>query len=137
MDEHHAAQGSPPAVGHEERDIRFWPIVAASAALLSVTLVVFVSMRVLFVFYDDRAVQLSPPANPLAGEYGEPLPPRPRLQTHPVRDLVQLRAAEETMLTTYGWVDAQAGVVRIPIARAMELLAQNPPPARAERGGNR
>ena len=44
----------------------------------------------------------------------------------PIRsdDLHDLHAAEDAVLNSYGWVDRQAGIVRIPIARAMELLAQ-------------
>ncbi|AGA27908.1 hypothetical protein [Singulisphaera acidiphila] len=39
----------------------------------------------------------------------------------------QLRLTRETAtktLTTYGWVDAKAGIVRIPIERAMDLVVQ-------------
>lgn len=48
------------------------------------------------------------------------------------------RAARQAHLDGYGWVDRQAGVLHIPIARAMELVAQGvrvpsgespPPPA--------
>jgi hypothetical protein len=134
MDETHAAHDAAPSTGHEERDIRFWPITISGAALLLVTLIVFVLMRALFVFYDKREARLSPPANPLAVEYGEPLPPKPRLQSDPIKDLVQLRAAEDAILNSYAWVDPQAGVVRIPIARALEILAHNPPPSRPAAG---
>ena len=33
-------------------------------------------------------------------------------------------AQQEAWLSSYGWIDRDAGVVRIPIARAMELLQQ-------------
>ena len=33
-----------------------------------------------------------------------------------------LRTAEQAAATTYGWVDQSAGVVRLPIDRAMELV---------------
>lgn len=129
-DETHGAHRAGGTVGHEEQDVSFWPIVMAATGLLVVTGIIFALMRGLFVFYDDRQARLSPPPNPLAMEYGEPLPPQPRLQTDPVQDLVQFRTSEETVLQSYGWVDPQAGIVRIPIQRAMELLVQNPPPAR-------
>jgi hypothetical protein len=54
------------------------------------------------------------------------------LQTTPIPDLKAIRAAEEQVLTTYGWVDRQQGVVRIPIARAMDILVQHGLPVRAE-----
>lgn len=36
--------------------------------------------------------------------------------------LRQLRAEEQARLTRYQWVDSKAGVVRIPVARARELV---------------
>ncbi len=41
-----------------------------------------------------------------------------------------MRAAEEKILHSYGWIDQQKGIVRIPIERAMELTAQRGLPAR-------
>lgn len=38
--------------------------------------------------------------------------------------LAELRGKEKTTATTYGWVDKEAGVVRIPIAQAKELIIQ-------------
>lgn len=45
-------------------------------------------------------------------------------------ELKQLRATENAILTTYGWVDRPNGVVRIPIDRAMEILLQRGLPTR-------
>jgi len=52
-----------------------------------------------------------------------PVPPSPHLQTAPGLDLQTLRSHETALLTTYGWGDRSRGVVRIPIDRAMALLA--------------
>lgn len=52
------------------------------------------------------------------------LPPPPRLQTDPSKDRVALHAEEERQLTGYGWINRNAGIVRIPIERAMELIVQ-------------
>jgi hypothetical protein len=51
-----------------------------------------------------------------------PLPPTPRLQVNPKADLDHLRAAERQQLQTYGWIDRDHQVVRIPIEQAMQLL---------------
>jgi hypothetical protein len=67
---------------------------------------------------------------PLVPERQEP--PSPRLQTSPVRDMDAFRAAEDRVLSSYGWVDRNAGVVRIPIDRAMDIVAQRGLPARAQ-----
>jgi len=54
----------------------------------------------------------------------------PRLQIMPVVDLQDFRAREETELNSYGWIDRTARVVRIPIARAMNLLLERGLPVR-------
>jgi hypothetical protein len=45
--------------------------------------------------------------------------------------LKALRATEDAALTTYGWVDKNKGIVRIPIDRAIDLLLQRGLPTRA------
>ena len=118
---------TPPdaaVLGHEERDVALRPVVAAAIGLAVVIVLVVLGMRGLLGYYIVRGERTSPPANPLAATAGQPLPPEPRLQTHPRRDLHELRASEDAVLNTYGWVDRQSGVVRIPIDRAMALLAE-------------
>jgi len=39
--------------------------------------------------------------------------------------LAELRAREQSESTTYGWIDQPAGVVRIPIDRAVELTVRD------------
>jgi hypothetical protein len=50
--------------------------------------------------------------------------PQPRLLTKPGASLAELRAAEDADLNSYGWVDRSAGMARIPIDRAMQLLLE-------------
>lgn len=76
----------------------------------------------------EKRAEGLPPANPLSAAYGRTLPPAPRLQVNPDRDIETLRAAEHEQLTSYGWVDRRAGVAHIPITRAMELLADDRSP---------
>ncbi len=63
-----------------------------------------------------------------------PAPPGPRLLASPTRKLAELRAAEKAWLGSYDWVDREAGVVRISIDRAMELIAVRGVPD-GQRGG--
>ena len=93
-------------------------------------IVVHVAILLLFNFFDSRARQQAAAAYPLATQQGERLPPEPRLQTEPREDLAALRTREDATLSSYGWVDRNAGVVRIPIDRAMELTLQRGLPAR-------
>jgi hypothetical protein len=51
--------------------------------------------------------------------------PTPRLLTDDGdQDVANLHARESLLLDNYSWVDHKAGKVRIPIERAMELIAQ-------------
>jgi len=51
------------------------------------------------------------------------------------KNLTELRATEKHDMETYGWVDQTKGVVRLPVARSMELTLaawQNPADARKD-----
>ncbi len=58
--------------------------------------------------------------------------PTPRLQTDDGnQEIADLHAKEDLLLTNYSWVDKPQGKVRIPIDRAIELLAQRGLPVAA------
>ena len=63
--------------------------------------------------------------------------PSPQLEIDERNQLDQIRLKEEETLATYGWVDQKAGVVRIPIERAMDLIAQRGLPTRTEQSADR
>jgi hypothetical protein len=124
----HAEHGGP---SHEERDIRLRPIVWAGAALVVLAIVVHVGLAWLFDYFTERRTRLEGPPAPTAPiAWPRQLPAGPRLQIDPHQDLQQLLSAEATILQRYDWVDHEAGIARIPIARAMELLAERGLPAR-------
>ena len=51
--------------------------------------------------------------------------PTPRLQTDDGdQDVADMHAREDLLLNNYSWIDRSKGTVRIPIERAMELIAQ-------------
>lgn len=60
--------------------------------------------------------------------------PAPQLEIDERTQLNSVRAHEEDVLSTYGWVDQKAGTVRIPIDRAMDLIAQRGLPVRSQTG---
>lgn len=60
--------------------------------------------------------------------------PQPRLEANEPVEINDFRVQEEKMLHSYGWVDQQAGVVRIPIDRAMALVAQRGLPTQPQAG---
>ena len=50
-------------------------------------------------------------------------------------DLKEFRAGEDAILNDYGWVDPEKGIVRIPVERALELVAKEGLPSRKEAQG--
>ena len=58
-------------------------------------------------------------------------PPLGARQLRPAHDAVLgQRIVEDQVLRTYGWLDRERGVVRIPIERALELVAKEGLPSR-------
>jgi hypothetical protein len=117
---HHA--GSHGA--HETTDVHVRPLVTYTGVLVLTVAGALVLMWVLFQFYAAMPVREGGPVSPLTAERVPP--PRPRLQTMETQsqDLVSNRATEEQLLNSYGWVDQSAGIVRIPIRRAMDLAVE-------------
>jgi hypothetical protein len=59
--------------------------------------------------------------------------PTPRLQTdNGDLDTAELHAREDLLLDHYSWIDRASGKIRIPIARAMQLVAQGGLPVAPE-----
>jgi hypothetical protein len=127
---------TPPGAKHEHTDID--PTVGykfaswlAVAMLISVG-IVYGSFR-LFERQESAAGTLAQKYPLAVGVRKDP--PTPNLQNQPFMDIYMLRQGETEKLTSYGWVDKDGGVTRIPIDRAMEVMLQRGFPARAE-GGN-
>jgi hypothetical protein len=121
-----------PDVSHEHSDVNIRAILAFGGVLLVVAAVVHLLIFVLFGYFDSRENTRVPAEYPLAATQERREPPEPRLQTDPRQDLADLRAREDEQLTSYGWVDKNAGVVRIPIEEAMKLTLERGLPARTE-----
>lgn len=117
-----SGHGHPPhGGGHETRDTTARPIVLFGVGLLAIMLVALLLMGGLFSYYNVREEKRDQSASPL-GAVAEA--PGPRLQVNPGSDLIEMRAAENKELNGYQWVDRDAGIVAIPIERAMDLVAE-------------
>ncbi len=111
-------------VRFEKQDADPWTVAKFGIGLAAITIVV-AAILVWFLVLAKRREEASDPRRPALYFSNEKRqPPGVRLQTTPFADLRTLREREREELTTYGWVDEQAGVVRIPIDRAMDLYAQ-------------
>jgi hypothetical protein len=126
-----------PEVSHEASDVSIRPIFWFLFWLGVSTVVIFLLMGQLFNYFSAREARRDPPPPILAGEK-QTEPPEPQLQlipghpVHPLDELKMLRDQEDSELRSYGWVDEQAGVVRIPIDKAKEKLLQQGVPVRKQ-----
>jgi hypothetical protein len=119
-----------PEARHETRDADIRSLVIFAAVLTGVVLLTMLGMASVFRYF-GATQSLGAPASPFAD--ARTLPPKPRLQVEPRVDLRELRAREEAKLHGYGWVDRNAGVVHIPIERAMDLVLEKGFPVRGGR----
>jgi hypothetical protein len=75
-----------------------------------------------------------------AGVSRPPVNPPPSvaiLSPHLADDLEQLRVRERNLLTRYKWIDEKAGIARIPIGRAIEILGARVMPSEPQRNSQR
>ncbi len=114
--------------GHETSDAAPGWLLWFGAGLAMLTLFVFLSMGWMFHYLEDRIAESEVPFSPLSDTGRQP--PEPRLQVNPAQDLRRLAETESRRLNSYGWVDRQAGLVRIPIGRAIQIVAEKGLPAR-------
>jgi hypothetical protein len=123
--EHHPPQHGTEGYERSDADVRSLFRFGVSLALL-IALIMW-GMVHTYNFFAKRE-SLGPPASPFENQ--RQLPPQPHLQPQPATDLKRYCEMEEQDLTTYGWVDQQNGIVRIPVDRAMEIVLQKGLPAR-------
>jgi hypothetical protein len=117
-------------LGHETADAEIGPLIKFAVFLATTTLVCAVIVVGLYRYLERREAAAKAGRYPMAVGVERPLPPPPRLQTYPFYDLKALRTDENRVLDHYGWVDKNAGVVRIPIERAIDVLAEKGLPYR-------
>ena len=116
-----------PEVLHESSDVSVKGILRFGGILAITAVVIHVALYGLLVYYDRR--EISPTTAPPRAE--EP-PPEPRLRVTPRADLTAMRSAEERVLQSYGWVDREKKIARVPIERAMEAIVERGLPARKQ-----
>jgi hypothetical protein len=121
--------------GFEESDANVAALGKYGLGLAIIFAVVLALMMWLQSFFAAQTKRAMPASSPLATQ--RQAPAAPRLQIKPEKDLHDVRVAEDSVLHSYGWIVRDSGVVRLPIARAMELTAQRGLPVRAEGGGLR
>jgi hypothetical protein len=117
--------------GHETKDASILGIVLTGLGLAISAGIALAIVYGIFHFLAIQPLTTAPP-NPMAEINPQPFPPPPRIEEHPAAELQGLHAKEDSLLSSYGWTDKMAGVVRIPIDRAIDLQLQRGFPVRKE-----
>ena len=125
-----------PGVSHERRDINVFQVTAFGIGLLLGCIVTVFVIWGLFDFLYSRedAKNAANPAALMMKDQNK-LPPEPRLQDNPKVELKDLRSDEAAILNSYGWVNPDKGVVRIPIDQAIDIVAQKGLPSKPSPAG--
>jgi hypothetical protein len=110
--------------GHETSDVSIGAIVKFGVALAVGAAVISGAMWGLFRYFEARQEKREEPVPPMVAANLKRTPREPRLEPDSLAPLRAARAREEALLSSYGWVDRGAGVARIPIDRAMDLLVE-------------
>jgi hypothetical protein len=109
-------------VSHETSDIKLKPIGVAIVIFIVAAVVIHVGVWFLFDYFRDQQQRRDVRRSMI--EARPAIPPQPRLQVDPYKDWRDFRQSQQTVLETYDWASREQGRVRIPIRRAMELLAE-------------
>jgi hypothetical protein len=93
------------AAGYEEKDINLKSVFLVAGGVVVVIVIVVIVLNEFFIISKEEIIR------------------RQVLAPESVA-LRELRAQEEELLGSYGVVDSEKGVYRVPIERAMRLLAE-------------
>jgi len=115
-DMEHTVHHSPNGAGHEQSEVSVRLIVVSLGFLAIGTALVFILVVGIFRYFYDT--------NKTADALRQGVvPPEPRIEVAPYEQLQRLRVQEDHILNSYAWVDQKAGTVRVPIDRAIDMLA--------------
>lgn len=131
--------------GYERSDIGIARVLYFLAGLAVAGLIVYFVVNGLYSYLDKRAAAEQAPVSPLvtnapadtrhiSRDYPQTAFPDPRLEEDERGQLNGIRLKEEQTLSTYDYIDKSAGTIRIPIDRAMDLIAQRGLPVRPRSG---
>lgn len=117
-----------PSDAYERSDLNpRWVVAFGIGIVVATALAVLITAGMIYY----RATQHSKRELPLPRLARErEINPQPRLEVDAPKQLREMRAGEDARLSSYGWVDKDADIVRIPIDRAMDILASKGLPAR-------
>lgn len=139
MSDDNLTNGHNPEVSFEPEDLQAGPIITALTGLGLACIAIYFVVLWMYNFLDRYQAAHQPAQSPLVSAEKDTRHitpqqieafPQPRLETDERGQLDGVRIKEEETLNSYGWVDKGAGVVHIPIDRAMQMLVEKGLPTR-------
>jgi hypothetical protein len=116
------SSSSVPEHRHEQRDVSSRALILTMIAVLIIGAILHGVIAGITIYFAMRhRKEFAPPS---ALSLIQQTPPEPRLQMSPEKDLAQMIVKEQELVNSYGWVDRKAGLVRIPVDQALNLVAQ-------------
>ena len=107
--------------GYEATDAHIAPLVSTGIFIFALMVVSFVSMIVLFRVFNYYQPLFDDPVPALAKE--RVVSESPRLLVDPPAQKIALDHDIQQTLNSYGWIDPQVKVARIPVSRAIDLVS--------------
>jgi hypothetical protein len=126
--------GENPRVAYEHGDADVFTVSKYAIALVFGVLIAATAMWGLFAWFQSHQEVEESPVSKSVLEERPKLPPTPRLQMFPKKDLKDFHAAEKHHLENFGWVDAGKGIVHIPIDQAIDAVAKKGLPSKPMTG---
>ena len=117
------ATNEKPFHDHERKDVDVVSLFIIVLTLFVMCVLVFLVVTIMMHYFKSHEPSKTAGQANLPATRVEEFP-APRLEVKSGASLAELRAAEETDLNSYGWIDRNAGTVRIPIDRAMKLILE-------------
>ena len=120
--------GTNHGPGHEPNKFSMRFVMAAGLGLTALLVISLLFLVGLFDYFASDDEQTARPLSPKTDKLQSTEPP---LDPDKREQLRQQRAAEARQLGTYGWINEEAGIARVPIDRAMEIILKKGLPTRA------
>jgi hypothetical protein len=121
--------------GYEETDAHAGDTYRAGLYILgTMVLSALVVVPIYRLLARQESREQNPAATVLKADPNAGLVALPRLVTSEPLALAEFRAQEDALLASYGWVEKDKGIARLPIDEAMRIVAERglpkfPPPA--------
>ena len=129
--------------GYEKSDAHAGDTYRAGLYILGTMVLTALVVVPMYRFLGRReAAEQKPAASVLKPDAAAPAAAFPKLVISEPAVLAEFRAQEDAFLTSYGWVEKDRGIARMPIEAAMKIVAERglpefPPPSPVPAGGAR